>query len=96
MSQEQALLERPGEETSEAVYSNFDHALAIKVAEQLEAQPGGLFAQHAAWNFCGYVWILPGGQWVDQVWRYGTPVEDITGDSIEAVIEAVNDRYGTD
>ena len=89
-----SLLIRPPDETGEAVYSNFDHKLEADVAAELERRPGEIYAQHAAWNFCGYVWRLPDGRWVDQVWHYGSPVQDIIGGTIREVIRATNDGYG--
>ncbi|MGW4718847.1 hypothetical protein [Nocardia sp. NPDC004260] len=87
---------RPAACAGDSVYSNFDHELNADVVRQLAAAPGELHAQHAAWDFCGYVWALPDGRWVDQVWRYNAPVEDIVGDSVEEVIERVNDIYGSE
>lgn len=84
----------PANCTEEAVYSNFDHVLDADVVRQLEAAPGELYAQHAAWDYCGHVWQRPDGQWVDQVWRYGAPVRDFVGDSVESVIEEVIGEYG--
>ncbi|WP_280319973.1 hypothetical protein [Nocardia wallacei] len=86
--------ERPVAETCESVYSNFDHQLDSDVVRELSAAPGELCAQHAAYSFCGYVWMLPDGRWVDQVWRYRTPVADYVGDTIEAVIAEANDNHG--
>ena len=89
------MLTRPQVET-ETVYSNFDHRLDVDVARHLENHPGEVSAQHAAWNFCGYVWREPDGRWVDQVWQYHAPVEDITGDAIESVIEQAIERFGAE
>lgn len=88
------LLERPTVETDDPLYSNMDHCLDDAVVLALSNAPGRLCAQHAAWNFCGYVWQLQDGRWVDQVWRYNAPVADVYGDSLEEVIEEVNDTYG--
>lgn len=88
------LLEMPSTHTSDSVYSNLDGRLDEVVVRELSNAPGQLCAQHAAWNFCGYVWQMPDGRWVDQVWRYRAPVQDVIGDSLEEVIEQVNDTYG--
>lgn len=85
---------RPATEAEDAVYSNFDHVLDTEVVRQLEAAPGELYAQHAAWNFCGYIWQRPDGMWIERVWRYNAPVSDVIGDTIEDVIEVVLDNYG--
>jgi len=87
-------LMRPQAEAEASVYSNYDHRLDADVAQHLENHPGEVFAQHAAWNFCGYVWRQPDGRWVDQVWQWNAPVEDIFGDTIEDVIRTANEGYG--
>ena len=87
---------RPLTETGKAAYSNFDHCLDTEIVAQLESNPGKVCAQHAAWNFCGYIWRLPDGCWVDQVWVYNNPVQDIIGGSIEDVIERANVGYGSE
>ncbi len=84
---------RPEREHDEAVYSNFDHALDDAVVSALEVDPG-LCAQHAAWDFCGYVWRGDDGVWRDEVWRWNLPVEVFEGESARAVIEAANESYG--
>lgn len=88
------LLERPGGYTDDAVYSNIDPGIDVAVMRALTDAPGELCAQHAAWNFCGYIWQLPDGRWVDQVWRHNAPVADVIGDDLEEVIAEVNDNYG--
>lgn len=75
-----------------AVMSNCDHKIDLKVAGQL--QEGGCYAQYAGWNFCGYVW------WEDQtfhceVWIYHSPQEIVSG-SLEAIMDTVCEKYGDD
>jgi hypothetical protein len=84
----------PANCTDEPVYSNFDHELDADVVRQLAAAPGELHAQHSARDFCGYVWQRKDGRWVDQVWRYGAPVQDFVCDTVEAVIKDALDEYG--
>lgn len=84
----------PANCADDAAYSNFDHVLNAEIVRQLEAAPGQLYAEHAAWNFCGYIWQRQDGMWVDQVWRYGAPVQEFLGDKVEAVIEEVLRQYG--
>ena len=86
-----AMRARPGEEIG-AVYSNFDHQLDHELAHRLAE--GGCHAQHAAWDFCGYVWRLEDGRWIEQVWRYNSPVQEIVGDELEEIIELANDEWG--
>lgn len=80
-------------ETEEEVYSNIDHVFNSSVAEQLES--GEKFAQHAGWNFCGYVY-RDGRGWHEEVWVHGSPVETISGESAEEVIRNVNEEYGSE
>ncbi len=89
-------LDRPFTFARDTVYSNFDHVLDATVVCELKAAAGEVYAQHAAYNFCGFVWLLPDGRWVNQIWRHGTPVDDIYGNSIESVIEVANNSYGSE
>lgn len=84
---------RPERETSEAVYSNFDHVLEAGVEAELLAD-STLYAQHAAWDFCGYVWHAA-GVWHNEVWRWNSPVEVLTDESCAAVIAQANDKWGS-
>ena len=83
----------PPEETCEAIYSNWDRVLDASVERILAADPS-LYAQHAACNYCGYVWCKD-GVWYEQVWQWKTPVELFTGPGPRAVIEAVIGKYGS-
>jgi hypothetical protein len=76
---------------SDAVYSNFDHMLESAIVEELNG--GDKFAQHAAWNFCGYVYRDENG-WHEEVWMNGSPVEMLHGDSVESVIAQANEKFG--
>lgn len=82
-----------GLEELDTVYSNFDHRLEEDIAKQLEEKSGKAFAQHAAYNFCGYIWHAD-GKWHDEVWVHGAPVHVYEGDTIKAVIEAAVDQHG--
>ena len=83
---------RPAHETDESVYSNCDHELDEDTAAFLATNPT-YYAQHAAWNFCGYVWFAE-DLWHDQVWVYGSPVAVVTDPDLRLLIEAVNMEYG--
>jgi len=86
--------ERPQNETDDSVYSNFDHALDATVVEQLRADQT-LYAQHAAYNFCGYVWF-DGEQWHEDVMRYHEVVEHLVEPTVEDVIYLANEKYGSE
>ena len=84
---------RPERYISMSVYSNFDHELDDDVVGELEK--GGCHAAHAAWNFNGSVWFDPeDGQWYEEVWVHGSPVEQFHGATIMDVIQRANIDYG--
>ena len=56
---------RPKGGELDTVYSNFDHLLDEEIAKQLESNSGKVYAQHAAWDFCGYIWH-DDGKWYDE------------------------------
>jgi len=88
-------MSKPEDETLNHVYSNLDHVLETKVVEEL--QDGSKFAQHAARNFCGYIWYDPeDSNWHEEIWRYHVVVAEETDTSIEDLIDRVNDQFGHD
>ena len=83
-------------ETSDHLYSNQDHVLNSAVLAELVATEAlTLKAQHAAWDFCGYVYRGMDGRWHNEVWVYNEPVEDICGASAQEVIITANNKYGS-
>ena len=82
-------------ETEEPIYSNFDHQLDEEIKGQVQANPNKLYAQHAAYNFCGYVWY-DGTKWKEEVWVYKEPQEVIEAETIEDLIDKVNLEYGSE
>jgi predicted ester cyclase len=82
-------------ETKDEVYSNFDHCLNEKVADELVEQNGKIVAQHAAWNFCGYIWY-ENGNFHEQVWQYKKPVAEFKNKNIIDLIDEVNSEYGNE
>jgi len=83
---------RPDNETETPIRSNFDGILDEEVVAFLIEHPS-YYAQHAAWNFCGYVWYSGAG-WHEEVWRYKSPVEVLHGEGAEDVTTEANDKYG--
>lgn len=63
------------------------------LAEELKAGP--VFSRHAAWNFNGLVW-WDGFQFCEEVWVYHEIQEVAKADTLEALVSAVNDKYGSD
>ncbi len=47
--------------------SNFDHSIDGELEGALRTSR--VYAQHAAWDFCGYVWFAD-GQFHEDVWQY--------------------------
>lgn len=74
------------------IYSNFDHSFDQHVIDRM-TEPNA-FAQHAAWDFCGYVTRMEGG-WHEQVWQYGEPIADYAADDLAELILYVVDEWGT-
>lgn len=77
----------------DSVYSNFDHILDEEVKEQLIKNEGKLCAQHAAWNFCGYIWFSD-GKFHEEVWEYKSPIDVLEDEDLESLIDEANGRYG--
>jgi hypothetical protein len=84
---------KPPTELRPSVYSNFDHDLDTEVAEKLKEQAGEVYAQHAAWNFCGYIWF-ENETWHEEVWVHGSAVETRSEEKLEDLIDSVNQSYG--
>lgn len=75
------------------IYSNVDHVLRDDIVAQLEAHPDW-FAQHAAWDFCGWVWRDADGRWHEQVMVYGAEAAVLDGATPLEVIAQANGRFG--
>jgi hypothetical protein len=58
-----------------------------------EALRGGRWTRYAGWNFNGRCWFN-GNKFHCQVWRYGTPLEVISADTLKDLMHAVSDVYG--
>lgn len=80
------------EKEGKCVYSNFDHRLVL---EEEELKESGSYHQHAAWEFCGYVWYEKETQtFKEEVWRYRLLVTTLENKNLENLIEEANSRYG--
>ncbi len=73
--------------------SNLDHEIDPGFAEALKKNQ--VFGIHSAWNFCGDVW-WNGEQFVENVWRFHSIVDTIKADTLQELMEFVNDGYGYD
>ena len=81
------------EDYDNSAYSNIDHCLEAQVVDALKKDPNKIYAQHAAWNFCGYIWF-DGKLWHDQVWVHGNPSHEFEHEDIMELISDVNYEYG--
>ncbi|GAH60460.1 unnamed protein product [marine sediment metagenome] len=75
--------------------SNHDHSIDEGLEEWLKENEGKVCAQHAAWDFCGYVWYEL-GKFYEQVWQHNSPIEEISADTLEELMTKANDKYGYD
>ena len=71
--------------------SNCDHTIDRGLAKRLRG--GRVFAQHSAWNFCGYVWF-ENGQYHEEVMVHHQYQETIHAKSLKELMQKVNDIYG--
>lgn len=82
---------RPFEE-GRTTYSNIDHE--FEMTEE-EVKNSCKYHQHAAYNFCGYVWWDNEREvFIEQVWQYKTMVDEMVCSSLELLIEKINEYYG--
>ena len=76
----------------EIVYSNFDHEYNMK---ENEVKESGKFHQHAAWDFCGYVWYnLLDKQFKEEIWISNTHRHTLSAVSLFELINEANIIYG--
>ena len=80
-------------EEFEGHYSNFDHEMPQGANEALRS--GEFYIEHSAYGHWGTIWFQ-NGKFHEMVNRYTVHVATISADSIEEVIEDVNDRFGYD
>jgi hypothetical protein len=79
--------------TGRSIWSNIEGILDLEVEERL--RQGDCYAAHAAWDYNGSVWFDPDTDtWYEEVWRYGSCIDTITGDSATNVIAKTLARYG--
>ncbi len=78
-------------ELPDSVYSNFDHEIDNAVVEDL--RKGDCRAQHAALNFCAWVYFKD-GSWHSAIYQWGLVRAHAIDKDINALIRAVNEEYG--
>jgi hypothetical protein len=73
--------------------SNLDNKIDEGFAEALQARPGEVFGQHAAWDFNGMVWFAD-GQFHEEVWVYGSPRKTLSADTLRELMDLACDEFG--
>jgi len=71
------------------VYSNYERNF-----KAIDWDQGG-YAQHAAWDYCGWVWRTEGG-WIETVMVYGEVVATYGCADLPTLIDHVIDEHGAD
>jgi hypothetical protein len=74
-------------------YSNFDHTLDESAEELL--REGKTLMQHAAWNFCGWVWFKD-GMFYEAIMQYRVLMETLSDPTLMEVIRKANEKYGSE
>jgi len=79
--------------TCNTIWSNVEGILDEEIVKRLVL--GDCYAQHAAWDYCGYVWFDPDSEtWYEDIWVHGNRVETLAGDSPTNVIAKALASYG--
>ncbi len=71
--------------------SNFD--LSIDDGLAMTLAHGEVVSQHAAWNFCGYVFHND-GKFFEEVWIDNAHVATHAADNLEDLMRVVNEEFG--
>ncbi len=80
------------EEEGELVYSNVDHEFALT---EEEIKQSNEHHQHAAWDFCGYVWYDAEEQlFIEEIWIYHNLEVTLYQKELKDLIELANATYG--
>lgn len=95
LTEEQSFRDLTAMEEVAPHMSNLDYTIDGEMENALRARPGKVWSQHAAWNFCGYVWFEHGA-FTEQVWVYGSPRREISAPSLRELMDQVNQEYGSE
>ena len=71
--------------------SNLDNSIDEDFGQTLKDQ--SVYGQHSAWDFCGWVW-WDGEYFCEKVMCYGVDQEVIRANTLENLMNIVNDKYG--
>ncbi len=83
-------MKRPNTEI-ELGMSNADGIIDAGLADALKN--GTVYAQHSAYNFCGFVY-WDGVQYIEDIWQHNGKIKTIEADTLKALMELANDEYG--
>jgi hypothetical protein len=73
------------------LYSNFDHEYEDVTVDAVFTGKG--LGQHAAWEYCGWVWFAD-GFWLETVYRYHMVVATYACADMSTLIDHVMDEHG--
>lgn len=73
--------------------SNFDCEIEEGFEEALRKEPNKVFGRHAGWDFNGRVYF-DGKQFIEQVWTYGRIAGEVKADTLNGLMDEVNNAYG--
>jgi len=85
-------LRRP-EENIGVGMCNLDHSIEPEIKDKLIEGEGLIFCEHTAWNFWGAVWFQ-NKKFHEEVRVYHSIIKTISCDSLEELMEEVNDEFG--
>jgi len=74
--------------------SNFDRVIDAGFAEALRDIPGKAFGRYSGWNFNARVWF-DSDLFHAEVWVYGSPVKIIRERTLENIMVAVCEEFGS-
>jgi len=75
--------------------SNFDHEIEDGFEEALRKEPNKVYGSHAGWNFNGSVYF-DSEQFVEKVYVHGSIQGEIKANTLEDLMDKVNNEYGSD
>lgn len=77
----------------DTVMSNFDRGVEPGTDDRLKAED--VFGFYAGWDFNGRVWWdREAATYHCEVWRYGSPLEVLSAETLPEVMRVVSDVYG--
>ena len=81
-------------EEGDPIYSNFDHKFMLT---EEDVKNSNKYHAHYAWDFMGKVWYDKAyGGFKEEIWLYHRQREVLEAETLEELIEKVNEKYGMD